>query len=226
MNPEQIHKLYAYSSDVEEALRKLEARLQQPTRSLIGLAGGPGSGKSTLAHYLQSRMEEIHPGQVISLSIDGFHFPKNTLEHWPNASEAFIKRGAPWTFNSIAFIEQMRLLKPLFEQQDTKWPSFDHSVGDPIENDILIPKNSKVVIIEGLYLLHNKDGWQECANLLDQCWFLDTPLELALEQLAKRHMQAWGFSHEQAMKRIQQSDALNANTVLASKPAADWCLTV
>ncbi|REG86869.1 hypothetical protein [Marinomonas pollencensis] len=226
MNPEQIHNLYAYSSDVEQALIKLETLLQKPTRSIVGLIGYPGAGKSTLANYLESRMEELHPGQVISLSMDGFHFPKDTLKQWPNASEALAKRGAPWTFDSAALINRVHQLLFQYQQQDVKWPSFDHSVGDPIEEDILIPQSAKIVIIEGLYLLHNADGWQECCHLLDQCWFLNTPLELALEQLAKRHMQDWGCDYDQAMLKIQQSDAPNANLVLASKSAADWSLTV
>ncbi|MGO3406514.1 hypothetical protein [Marinomonas sp.] len=226
MSPEQLHNLYAYSSDVEQAIKKLEALLTKPTRSLIGLTGGPGSGKSTLATYLSARMEELHPNQVVCLSMDGFHLPKQTLKQWPNATEAFAKRGAPWTFDCAAFMNKTRTLKALYQQQDTRWPSFDHQLGDPVDNDIRIPKEAKIILIEGLYLLHDKDGWQGCADLLDQHWFLDTPLELAIEQLAKRHMKAWGFTHEQAMARIQQSDSLNAHTVLASKSGADWYLTV
>lgn len=226
MTPDQLHKLYAYSSDVEQAIKKMETMLAKPNRSIIGLTGGPGSGKSTLSNYLYSRMKDLHPNQVACISMDGFHLSKQALTLLPNSAEALARRGAPWTFDSERFIEHTKQLKNGFLQQDTLWPSFDHSLGDPIENDIIISKNVKLVLIEGLYLLHQEDGWQDAIHLIDQHWFLDTPLELAFERLAQRHMKAWGYTYEQAMTRIQHSDSLNAKTVFACKPSADWQLIV
>lgn len=226
MNLEELHNCYAYSSDVDHAIQKIESLLEKPTRSIIGLTGGPGSGKSTLAEYLQKRIDEHNPKQMICLSMDGFHLTKKALSEMPNAEEAFARRGAPWTFDSKAFIEQTKRIAGSYQKETLYWPSFDHQVGDPIDNDIEIPKDTKVILIEGLYLLHNQDGWQECASLIDENWFLDTPLELAIERLAQRHMKAWGFSHDQAMERITASDGINARIVSESKSKADWWLTI
>ncbi|MEL0635994.1 MULTISPECIES: AAA family ATPase [Marinomonas] len=226
MIPDKLHNLYAYSSDVEQAIKKMESMLVKPNRSIIGLSGGPGSGKSTLARYLYTRMKELYPNQVACLSMDGFHLTKQALAELPNAEEAFSRRGAPWTFDTERFIQKTRSLKDIYLQQDVLWPSFDHRLGDPIENDIIISKDTKIILIEGLYLLHKDDGWQESAGLMDQHWFLDTPLELAFERLAQRHMQAFGCTRDQAMSRIQNSDCINAKTVFACKSNADWHLTI
>lgn len=33
-----------------------------------------------------------------------------------------------------------------------KFPSFDHKVKDPVEDDILIPESCEIILIEGLYV--------------------------------------------------------------------------
>ena len=57
-------------------------------------------------------------------------------------------------------------------------------------------------------------------------WFLDVPIEVAIERLAQRHQQAWGISHAQAMQRIQENDGLNAQIVTACREQADWLISL
>ncbi|MBD5772239.1 AAA family ATPase [Marinomonas colpomeniae] len=224
MESSQFYDFYKNSADADLALKKMQDEINKPRRTLIGLTGGPGSGKSTLANYLANQFTEKYPEQVICLSMDGFHLSKAQLSTLQNSEEAFARRGAPWTFDSASFIERVKDIHQNYQQQDILWPSFDHSLGDSIENDICIKKETKVVLIEGLYLLHQQDGWQDAAALFDEHWFLDTPINTSFERLAQRHMKAWGFSHEQAMERINQSDGFNAELVLSTKDQADWLL--
>ncbi|MBJ7539661.1 ATP-binding cassette domain-containing protein [Marinomonas transparens] len=225
MTASNIHHLYNNSTYVQTALNKIQSLLNKPQRTLIGLTGGPGSGKSTLASYLATQVTK-QSEQIVCLSMDGFHLSKTQLSALPNAEQAFARRGAPWTFDSAAFIERVGRIRHAFQQEDILWPSFDHALGDPVENDVCIAKNAKVVLVEGLYLLHQQDGWQASKPLFDEHWFLDVPLNIAIERLAQRHMAAWGFSHAQAMERIEQSDGLNAELVARYRDQADWLLRV
>ncbi|QUX94881.1 hypothetical protein C0J08_05410 [Marinomonas sp. CT5] len=221
-----INRSYEQSADVRAALEKIQAYATKSHRTLIGLTGGPGSGKSTLADYLIDYFSKQKNTSVICLSMDGFHLSKAQLRALPNDDEAFARRGAPWTFDSLGFIERVKKIKQGYRQEDIFWPSFDHALGDPIEDDLSITKDTKVILIEGLYLLHQQDGWHEARRLFDEHWFLDIPVEIAIERLAKRHMQAWNFSHQQAMDRINQSDGLNARLVATYKEQADWLIRV
>ncbi|MBU1294501.1 MAG: hypothetical protein KJ868_02120 [Gammaproteobacteria bacterium] len=221
-----INSSYKNSADVQTAFDKIQAYMDKPGRTLIGLTGGPGSGKSTLADYLLDHFTKQQNSQVVCLSMDGFHLSKAQLQALPNSEEAFARRGAPWTFDSTSFVKRVKKIKQGYQQDDTLWPSFDHALGDPIEDDLSIKKETRVILVEGLYLLHQQDGWQESKDLFDEHWFLDIPVEIAIERLAKRHMKAWGFSHEQAMDRINQSDGLNAELVATYKNQADWLLRV
>lgn len=217
---------YKNSADVQQALIKIQTALDKRERTLIGLTGGPGSGKSTLADHLMSHFSDQPNAQIVCLSMDGFHLSKAQLQALPNAEEAFARRGAPWTFDSAAFVERVEKIKQSYQKENVLWPSFDHSLGDPIEDDLTINKDANVVLVEGLYLLHQQDGWQVSKDLFDEHWFLDIPLDIAIERLAQRHMKAWGFSHEQAMERIHQSDGLNAKLVASYQHQADWLLKV
>lgn len=218
-----LNHLYHHSAEAKQALAKIQSAIGKPHRTLIALTGGPGSGKSTFSEYVTSYFS-TQQKQVISLSMDGFHLSKSQLNTLPNAEEAFARRGAPWTFNSAAFIERIKAIRQNYLKESILWPSFDHSLGDPIEDNICINKEAKVVLVEGLYLLHQQDGWQEAAALFDEHWFLDTPVDISIERLAQRHMKAWGFTHEQAMERINRSDSLNAKLVLSTKNKAGWLL--
>lgn len=221
-----IYGSFANSAELQTALAKIQRRLDESCRTLIGLTGGPGSGKSTLANYLLNHFTKQQNTQVTCLSMDGFHLSKAQLQALPNADKAFARRGAPWTFDSTAFIERVNKIKQSYQQEDILWPSFDHALGDPIEDDVSVNKETKVILVEGLYLLHQQDGWQESKALFDEHWFLDIPVADAIERLAKRHMKAWNFTHEQAMDRINQSDSLNAKLVATYKDQADWLLRI
>jgi pantothenate kinase len=78
----------------------------------------------------------------------------------------------------------------------------------------------RLVVVEGLYLLHRDHGWN-LDGLLDTCWYLDVPMELALQRLVARHQAAWGFSIAQAQARVAMNDQLNADIVLQTRARAD-----
>ncbi|KXZ43864.1 hypothetical protein GPECTOR_78g52 [Gonium pectorale] len=101
--------------------------------------------------------------------------------------EAHARRGAPWTFNAAKFVASVRRVR---EAADTgvavQVPSFDHGVGDPVEDDILIPAATAVVVVEGNYVLLDNEPWCHLLELFDEAWFVDCPIDLAMERVFQR----------------------------------------
>jgi pantothenate kinase len=213
---------------LEQPAQRLVAQLESaPSRWMIGLAGVRGSGKTTLASRLADEVNaRTVPNTVVALGMDGFHFTKATLRQFPNVAEAFARRGAPWTFDTTALQQRLQLLRASAGRTDVPWPGFEHEVGDPVEGASTAPASTRLVIVEGLYLLHHADGWETISQLFDERWYLDTSLETALERLALRHMQVWGITRDAAEHRIATSDRLNAELVRDSARFAHWRLVV
>jgi pantothenate kinase len=168
----------------------------------------------------------IAPTTAIALGMDGFHLTKAELRQMPNPTEAFARRGAPWTFDTRAFQQRLYALRAAAGRTAITWPGFEHDVGDPVEDAYTVPASTRLVIVEGLYLLHHADGWDTISQLFDERWYLDTSMETALERLALRHMQAWGMTREEAESRIASSDRLNAELIRESAQFADWRLVL
>jgi pantothenate kinase len=198
-------------------------------RIVIGLVGLPGSGKSTLAAKLVDAVNaRTHSQTSVALSMDGFHLNKAALARFPDPVAALQRRGSPWTFDPVGLADKLQQLRKMSYQTST-WPAFEHGVGDPVDDAITIASETKLIIVEGLYLLHREHGWNapaaNIADLLDECWYLDTSMDVSMGRLVKRHMASWGFSREQASDRLAMNDRLNAEIVLQSRVRADWFIS-
>ncbi len=196
------------------------------TRLLIGLVGVPGAGKTTLAAHWATHLNAAHgAGTAVALGMDGFHLTKARLAQFPDPVAAFARRGAPWTFDAAGFVAALQRVRQSADVCAATWPGFEHAIGDPIADATTIPAATRIVIVEGLYLLHDDDGWEQVRGQLDACWYLDTPLPVAMDRLAQRHMQAWGFTRQQADERIATNDGLNARLVADSAVRADYLVS-
>ncbi len=192
-------------------------------RWIVGLAGVPGSGKSTFALRLTEAVNRKAGAEVMqALGMDGFHLTKAELRRRPDAEEALARRGAPWTFNSSALADRLLKVREAAGKEPVGWPDFRHEVGDPVEDRITVLPETRLLLVEGLYLLHLRDGWKGLSEKLDERWFLDTPLETSLKRLALRHQKVWGLSRKEAELRIAANDLPNAEFVLQSRPLAEW----
>lgn len=218
----QLDQSPSYQMILEKVRQLAE---QHHSRLIIGIAGIPGSGKSTMADYICHRLNQPDSQQVISVSMDGFHYSKSQLKRFADPEAAFARRGAPWTFDSKQFCEALAKFKQQPEQ-DLYWPSFDHAHGDPITNAIRIPTATNVLIVEGLYVLHREHGFENAQQWIDESWYIDLDFDQAMSQLALRHQQAWGFTPIQAAERIAQNDALNAHIAEQSKINANHIMAV
>lgn len=124
---------------------------------------------------------------------------------------------APWTFNPTRLLT---CLKNLRVHGSVYAPSFDHGVGDPVEDDIFVNLQHKIIIVEGNYLLLEDGVWKEISSLFDEKWFIDIDIDKAMQRVLKRHIST-GKPADIAMQRVENNDRLNAELIMKSKKNAD-----
>ncbi|WIA16046.1 hypothetical protein OEZ85_012775 [Tetradesmus obliquus] len=222
---QQVVQGATYEEIIEQlAQHALDAAQQKPGNSvyLVGIAGSPGSGKSTLAQQVACRISQLCRQRGMSRTaavapMDGFHYYKKQLDAMPDPQEAYARRGTHWTFDGAAFVAAIRRLK---QHGAAILPSFDHGVGDPIEDDIQIDAaQHAVVLVEGNYLFLEQDPWVQLRGLFDDAWFVDCPVDLAMQRVYDRQV-AIGLAPDVSLGRIAGNDRPNAVLVNASKGAA------
>ena len=184
--------------------QSLLARLGQMSgpRSVITLAGAPGSGKSTLAEALVARL----PGAVL-LPMDGFHLDDRVLD----ARGLLARKGAPETFDAAGFVA---LLDRVRAGGEVVFPIFDRSREIAIAGAGVIEAETRLVVVEGNYLLLDRDPWR--AARYDLTVMLDVP-EAELRRRLTARWQGYGADVEAHL----QNDMTNALTVIRESRPAD-----
>ena len=185
-------------------------------RTLIALAGPPGSGKSTIAAEIARRISHVAGISVAFVAMDGFHYPRVYLDSLPNAAEAHARRGAHWTFDAAGVVQLVEKLHGTRTQQAgiITAPGFDHAVKDPVADAVKIAQETEIIILEGNWLLFDRDPWNRIPSLVDDTWFVDVDPGLARQRVAARHIKA-GIeeSWDAALARVDGNDTLNGEDV-------------
>jgi pantothenate kinase len=200
--------------EIDKLAIELQQKISQQddnTQLWIGITGAPGSGKSTLAYDLKNLLGRL----LIVIPMDGYHYYRSELDKMKDAQKAHSRRGAPFTFNSTKFVND--LIKARATGAGS-FPGFDHSVGDPVENEITLSRSHKIVLVEGNYLLLDSDPWRQLREkVFDETWYLDVPLQECIQRLCNRHVEV-GLSEEQAKHQVASNDAINAELISSVSP--------
>jgi pantothenate kinase len=187
------------------------------SRVMAAIAGAPGSGKSTLAHNLRGELERRGETAIV-VPMDGFHFDDAVL----NARGHRPRKGAPFTFDAAGFeviLKRIRVSAP-----DVAIPVFDRTLELARAGADIVEAGTRIVLVEGNYLLLSEAPWSRLKTLFDLTIFIDVPRA----ELKRRLIQRWldhGFDMDYAENWVASNDLLNIDEVIAKRSQPDMIIS-
>jgi pantothenate kinase len=202
----------------EAALARIQNHLENSSdRVLIGIIGKPGAGKSTLSKFLMAKLPKEF---VTVVPMDGYHLSNKVLKDLNRAD----RKGAPDTFDVAGFISLVKRIRTE-QTQNIYYPIFDRAIEESIAAQGVVTSATKVVIIEGNYLLHDDGGWEVCNDLLDESWMVDVDDDKRISRLISRHI-AYGKDPEAAKAWAKGTDEVNAKLIERGRNRADFVVAI
>ena len=205
-------------ADQKAALARIQGHLEKSSeRVLIGIIGKPGAGKSTLSKFLMSKLaKEL----VTVVPMDGYHLSNKVLKDLKRAD----RKGAPDTFDVAGFISLVKRIRSE-QTQNIYYPIFDRAIEESIAAQGVVTSATKVVIIEGNYLLHDEGGWEVINDLLDESWMVDVDDDKRISRLISRHI-AYGKDPEAAKAWAKGTDEVNAKLIERGRTRAEYVVAI
>jgi pantothenate kinase len=203
--------------------REIVQRAREARRPyLVAIAGIPGSGKSSSAALLTHFINQESDGICVCLPADGYHYSKEQLQQRQVATgdaTLVYRRGAPETFDVAALVRDLQRIRQA--EEEVQLPGFDHAVGDPTpDQHVYQPTQHAIVLMEGLYLLHDQHGWQEVQQYFDFSIYIQTSsIDECMARLKERNVCVPGYTPEEIYERVDQVDRRNALQIAASSPS-------
>ena len=159
---------------------------------IIGIAGGSGSGKSRLVKNI---LKEINDNSVQVIEIDSYY--KN-LAHLSFEDREKNNFDHP---NSIDFDLLYEDLCKAKNNLTIHSPVYDYKTHTRNENETKKIENAKVIIMEGIFALHN----QKIRDLLSVKIYVDTPSDIRLLRRIKRDMNDRGRTIEGIIEQYNKT---------------------
>uniref|UniRef100_UPI0002557A94 fructose transporter kinase n=1 Tax=Oceanicola sp. S124 TaxID=1042378 RepID=UPI0002557A94 len=183
-------------------------------RLVVMLAGAPGAGKSTVVDALQQALRERGlPTQI--LPMDGFHYDNAILD----ARGLRPRKGAPETFD-VTGLALMLAALALPGSPDLAVPVFDRAADLSRGSARIIPAATRVLLVEGNYLLLNRAPWSDLRDLADVTVMLDCPMEVLEARLTRRWLDL-GLPEAAARAKVAGNDLPNARLVIGESVSPD-----
>lgn len=132
---------------------------------LIGIAGGSASGKTTIARLIADHFSEAN--RVIIIKEDDYYKEQFNMTYEERSK---INYDHPFAFDTELLHQHLQLL---IDGKEIQKPIYDYTIHNRSkETEIVHPAD--VIILEGLFVLENKDT----RSLLDIKIFCDSPADV------------------------------------------------
>ncbi len=158
--------------------------------------------------------------------MDGYHLTRAQLSAMADPTTAHARRGAEFTFDGAAFHAMVRSLRVPIPSGDGGGiilaPSFDHAVKDPVADAIAVEPRHRVVVVEGNYVLLDREPWRSAAVLFDLRWFVNVDVAVARRRLVRRHLAAGLVADAAAAgRRADENDLVNGAEIVRLRLPVD-----
>ena len=202
----------------ENDLAAILLERENSTRIIVGIAGPPGVGKSTFCDRLDDILNKVQPGISAVFPMDGYHFDDVFLKEkgW------HAHKGAPHTFDVGGFIHTLGRLKTN-DENFVAVPVFDRALEISRAGARLIPKDVKILLVEGNYLLLDKPPWKAAIEKFD----ISIILKADVNEIERRLSARWAglnLSPREITHRLEENDLPNVRTVMQQSVAADYAV--
>lgn len=178
-------------------------------RTIIGITGPPGAGKSMLAAQISAAV-----ASCVVVGMDGFHLADEELGRLGRSG----RKGAPDTFDVEGFVSTLARIRAA--DAVVYVPRFHRTLEAAVAGSICVVPTTRLVVVEGNYLLLQTGAWRTVRGLLDECWYVDVDDQLRVAELVARHV-SFGRSPEAAGEWVARSDEANARLVAGTRHLAD-----
>ena len=184
-------------------------------RYFIALSGPPASGKSTISEKLLKDLTlKGHNSSI--LQMDGFHYDDQILKQ----KNLLLKKGAPETFDVMGFLN---FLFRLQNENEVAIPIFDRSLELSRSSAVIISKETRVVIVEGNYILLKTHPWRELHKFFNSTIMINTKHEILEKRLIER-WRSFNIPEEEIKQKVFENDLPNGVNVYKNSILADFNL--
>ena len=185
------------------------------SRYFIALSGPPASGKSTISSKLAIDLN--HKGFNSSiLEMDGFHFDDQILKD----QNLLLRKGSLETFDVMGLLS---FLQRLQKEDVVVIPTFDRELELSRSSAVVVPKETKVVIVEGNYVLLKSQPWKNLHQFFNKSIMIQCQ-EKILEQRLIERWTNFKLSKQEINQKVYENDLPNGINVLKNSIAIDYNL--
>jgi uridine kinase len=149
---------------------------------VVGICGISGSGKSFLIEELSKLLEF----EVTIISMDNYYKP---LQFQEKDDKGIVNFDVPTAIYHNKIQEHIELLR---NGEEVNWQTYGFNVN---QSEALIMRPSKLVLIEGIFLLHI----EEIKKMLDYSVLLESDRKLILEKRIARDMKSRGMTEQEVL---------------------------
>ena len=214
LRPEQQQAFIGLFRHVVELYRTAGA-----PRYVLGLAGPTGSGKSVIASLFDCFASQLTlPFRFASVGIDAYHFTNAYL--MAHTVDGAAMRTFKGRYDTYDVAKLARALTAFRAGQDVRFPVYSRTAHDPVEDVIDVSGRNVLLLLEGLWLLHDAPDWNRVRSLIHHSIFIEARKEAARPAVVKRHVKG-GRSVDDAANYYDSVDATNFDLVMQTKGRAD-----